>query len=225
MVHSSTSLIVTPFARSSVGDVGRLARAPPGAHRATESIVEHRPRSLAWFATASAHHSSRGTRSWHFHTALCPQPLISAHRPDSSTSPQQPTAARRQRACLRYDAVHAAIKRRNGQHRRKFFSVIFVRADAALGVALHRARRARPEPQPTMQLPSAASSRERCSRQQTSSQHIEPAGGVVFRGQLLGPRLATPPFVLADWYGIHFRGLLRGVSLARPKVRSQRNGR
>ena len=25
-------------------------------------------------------------------------------------------------------------------------------------------------------------------------------GGVVFRGQLLGPRLATPPFVLADWY-------------------------
>ena len=26
------------------------------------------------------------------------------------------------------------------------------------------------------------------------------AGGVVFRGQLLGPRLATPPFVLADWY-------------------------
>ena len=49
------------------------------------------------------------------------------------------------------------------------------RADAALGVALHRARRARPEPQPTMQLPSAASSRERCGRQQTSSQHIEPA--------------------------------------------------
>jgi len=41
--------------------------------------------------------------------------------------------------------------------------------------ALHRARRARPQPQPTMQLPSAASSRERCGRQQTSSQHIEPA--------------------------------------------------
>ena len=47
--------------------------------------------------------------------------------------------------------------------------------EAALGVALHRARRARPEPQPTMQLPSAASSREHCGRQQTSSQHIEPA--------------------------------------------------
>ena len=61
------------------------------------------------------------------------------------------------------------------QHRRKFFSVVFSRAEAALGVALHRARRARPEPQPTMQLPSAARSRERCSRQQTSSQHIEPA--------------------------------------------------
>ena len=28
----------------------------------------------------------------------------------------------------------------------------------------------------------------------------EMVGGVVFRGQLLGPRLATPPFVLADWY-------------------------
>ena len=94
MVHSSTSSIVTPF-RSSVGDVGRLARAPPGAHRAAETIVEHRPRPPAWFSTASAYRSSRGTRSWHFHTALCPQPFISARRPDSSTSPHQRPAALR----------------------------------------------------------------------------------------------------------------------------------